>query len=228
MTRIIGRSGAGSTPSLLPREWRTREAEPDAPSTAARAAQILMHARQQARAIVQEAEAAALADRAQQRQMGWQQGYAEGRQQALRENAGIAQRLALVVADITADYVTTARNLDEQLAGLALQLARTIVRHEIAVAPETILHVARAAIHQLSLDQTVTIRVHADDAALLQAQLPALELPESVRVAVIVDPLVASGGCVVESGAGRIDATIDMQCVQLERLLHEQLDAASA
>lgn len=228
MTRIIGRGGASSAQSLLPREWRSRAPGPGSEPASARAAQLLLQARQQARTLVQDAEQAAHAAVEDQRRLGWQQGYGEGWQQALQENAGTAQRLALVVAAVTADYEASARNLDEQLVSLSLMLARLIVQHEVAIAPDTVLRVARAALREVSIAQAVALRVHEDDAALLQARISSLGLPDTVRVAVVVDPAVAAGGCMVESGAGRVDATIDTQLARLERLLHEQLDAASA
>lgn len=228
--RILSRPDAAHAQSPLPREWRTTAAavEVGGAQGSTRAAQILLQARQQARAILAAAEEQARALAAAAEQRGWEQGYVEGRQQAQREIAGVTQRLAQLAAGAAVDYETSAYQLDHTLVGLALALARTIVQHEVHVRPETTIDVIRAALREIGVERAVTLRVHPEAVPLVEEHLSLLGIPEAVQVAVAGDPLIGIGGCMVESGSGKIDATLGQQLERLEQLLYEQLDATVA
>lgn len=229
MTRILSRSRDTVSHSSLPRDWRVAAAmEASVDQSPMYATQVLLQARQQARLIIAAAEEEGLARVAAAEQRGWEQGYAAGQQHAQLEMAGSLQHIGRLATETVADYEASAYQLDRELTGLALSLARVIVQHEVHIAPETVLAVARAAMREISVDRAVTLRVHPADAVLLQERSAQLSLPDSVQLSIVADSLINAGGCVVETGSGRIDATIEQQVERLERLLYEQLDATVA
>jgi flagellar biosynthesis/type III secretory pathway protein FliH len=231
MTRIISRpegvSGLGVR-GALPRDWKSASGVTsidDATTARARAARIMLDARREARATLLMAGEAARELIAAECEQARQLGYAEGQARASAELAAVAAPLAALIAGSVVDRAESLRRLDEETLDLSLAIARAVVKHEVTLAPETALAVARAALNELSAGATVMIRVHPGDDATLREGLPYLELPVSTQVDVFADPSITRGGCIVESGAGRVDATVDTQLARMEALLHEQLSA---
>jgi flagellar assembly protein FliH len=225
MSRILGRPDAAGH-SALPKHLRAGYRSDEIGAARAQAAQALLAARTQARAIAEAAEATAQARVAEAMRAGWDQGYAAGLEQAQQAQAATTARLAALIHGAAVAQEESLRNLDEAVVALALALTRQIVQHEVQIAPETILQVARAALRELSAEAEVVIRAHPGDVALLESRRHQLDLPASVSVSVVADTDVAPGGCLIESGVGRVDATIDTQLERIGALLHEQLGAA--
>jgi flagellar assembly protein FliH len=226
MGRILTRPETAGAPPVT-RDWRACATRMDGTVTGrSQAATILLHARAQARAIIADAQVTAQAVAAAERQQAWESGYAEGLVQAQREGAFLVQRLSALVAGAAQAHEESVRNMDEEVLALVMALTREIVRREVATVPETILQVARAALDELSVTTSVVLRVHPDDQAIVQEQLPALGLAPSVQVAVVADEGIAPGGLLVESGAGRVDGTLDARLQRIEALLQEGLHAA--
>ncbi len=187
----------------------------------AHAARLLLDARGQARELL----AAAAARAEEERREAVEHGYAEGVLRARAEQAAGLERLAELARGAASAHVESMRNLDRTVVLLVLELVRTVVKHEASVAPQTILQVVRAAMDELSLETAVAVRVHPDDVALLEAGLAGIGVPAGVAIAVQADPALSRGGCVLESGAGRVDATMETQLQRIESLFHEQLHA---
>ena len=226
MTRIISRPAGingGGARATLPRDWKGDVARAGELGTRAHAARILLDARRGARAILLDARETAYelieAEREQARQIG----YAEGQARARDELAAVTAPLAELVAATAVGYTESVRRLDEETLALSMAIARAVVKHEVALAPETVRAVARAALDELSLGASVTIRVNPADEGTLERGLPHLELPATIPLRLVADPAVAPGGCVVESGEGRVDATLETQLERVETLLREQL-----
>lgn len=228
MGRIITRPDAGSAAPLT-RDWRTCATRLDGTAPGrSQAATILLNARSQARAIFADAQATAHAVAAAERQQAWDSGYADGAAQARRQGAVAVQQLGALVANAALAHEESARNMDEEALALVIAITREVVRREIATAPETILLIARAALNELSLTTSVLLRVHPDDQEVLQAQVPALGLAPSIHVSVVADETIAPGGCLVESGAGRIDGTLEGRLARIEAQLREGLYSHAA
>ena len=224
MTRIITREDTQVAHGPLPRVWRDSAARlGEAAGARARAAAMLLNARARAREIIGQAQATAQEVARAERRQAWESGYAEGMEQARQDMALVAQRLAALVTNAAIDHAAGLRNQDDELLALALAMTRAVLRHEVQMAPQTILGVARAALDEMRLESSVLLRVHPDDAAVLQEQLAALALPPAIHASVVADATLTPGGCVVESGGSRVDGRIEKQLERMESLLREHL-----
>lgn len=224
MTRILTRTDTPTPHGPLPAAWRDSAARiGDVAGARARAAALLLTARAQARQIINAAQATAQDVARAERHHAWQDGYADGMEQARHDMAMIAQRLAALVTSAAVAHGASIRNQDDELLALALAMTRAIVRHEVRTAPRTVLAVAREALAEMSLESSVLLRVHPEDAELLREQVPTLDLPPSVHASVVADAAVSRGGCLVEGGGSRVDGTIEKQLERMESLLHEHL-----
>lgn len=158
------------------------------------------------------------------RQQAHAQGYAEGFQQGRAQTLLDAQKQ---VSDYMAQQgqetaqrfgalVTSAgEQLEaaEQMAGqavleLACEIARQVLRHEIASNPNTLLPVIREALGQLFADsKAVLIKLHPQDLDVLQDVLHE-EYP-SLPLTLQPDATLTRGGCLVESAGTVIDGRLE-------------------
>ncbi len=224
MSRVLGRVSNGGAGSALPLAWRGVPAEQDEQGAArSEAARILFDARVRARTFVAEARAESQAAIAAETRQARERGYADGLELARREQFHILERLDAVVGGARVAHAENARRLDQPALALALALARMVVRRELTTIPDTLLDVARAALAEMAVEAEVSLRVHPDDAPLLRDRLPDLGLGSLLAVSVVGDPTLSPGSCVIRSGPGEVDASVDTQLARAERLLRDQI-----
>jgi flagellar assembly protein FliH len=167
----------------------------------------LAEAREEEESVAAAAEA--------ERNTGHAHGYAEGLEQGRR--AGQAQvlaaakaeaaRMAAVAGAAQAALDALAGSLAERTVGLALALARQVLREELSARPEAILTVVRDALTQLPEPiGSLHIHVNPHDAPLVQSSMAEDIARGGWRV--VPDPGVAAGGCHLSAAAGDVDATL--------------------
>lgn len=141
-------------------------------------------------------------------QAGLKAGQAEIRAEAERI-AGSAAKLERALGGLEAAVA------DEVLA-LALEVAREVIRQELAAQPESLLAVVREALAQLP-HLHAAIYLHPEDASLLRSYLGDQLAHAGHRIH--EDPKLARGDCVIEAGGTQVDATVAMRWQRvLERL----------
>jgi flagellar assembly protein FliH len=149
----------------------------------------------------------AAADLDSRRRQASEDGYQAGYRAGMAAAQGIAQRLGGLLSSSEQGL----RLLEERLAGelvdLAVELARHVVRVEIAARREAIVPLAREALALLAQDaRSVQIVVHPTDAALLQRSLSEDIARSGWRI--VEDARVEPGGVRVVSSTGDVDATL--------------------
>jgi len=162
-----------------------------------------------ARASAVRAEAEADADRV--RSTAREEGHQEG----------LARAAAVLVAAAGArDRLLAAA--EGEVAALALDIARKVLGRHVSGFPEAVVELASRALAEARERREVTLRVHPGDAAPLRAEAGALAAI-LLRAPLVLreDASVPSGGVVVETEAGRIDARIETQLQQLAGALAE-------
>jgi flagellar biosynthesis/type III secretory pathway protein FliH len=173
-----------------------------------RVRETIAAAEQRARTLVEDAEAARSHVLAEAREMG--------RREGLAEVAGALARAAAERDRILAQ-------VPREVAGLALAVARRILGRE-AQGAGTALALAEAAVAAARGRRLAVLRVNPADVDAVRAgegQLAARlgGAPIEVRE----DPSVAVGGAVVDTDAGRIDASIEAQLEVFARAFDEAL-----
>lgn len=150
---------------------------------------------------------------------GYTAGFAQGEARATEEgnrrldefvqNQGVeaAKYLAALAVGFDARLKQAEQDIAQQVLILACDLARQVVRRELAADPEAVLPVVREALGMLVMDgKPAVIKLHAQDLALLQGPLRE-EFP-SPALHWVADAAVARGDCLVESGGSVIDGSI--------------------
>jgi flagellar biosynthesis/type III secretory pathway protein FliH len=116
--------------------------------------------------------------------------------------------------------------LEAEVARLALAIAKKIVCHEIKTDQETVVCVAREALSRVENPGNVKIKLHPDDLKFIkdtQSQLSHfLHNVESIRFE--AEASIQSGGCLIETDLGDIDARIEKQFQAIEESFQAQFD----
>jgi flagellar assembly protein FliH len=146
------------------------------------------------------------------RQAGYQDGYRDGLVALEGFKQSFASQTTAQVGALLASFGDELAGLQQEMARTlaitATQLARRIVRSELGLRPELIVHVAQEALDTLLLSaKHITLRVHPDDHALVADG--AAEVLKARGARLLADASMMRGGCLVESDIGVIDASID-------------------
>lgn len=154
---------------------------------------------------------------------GMQEGFAVGMAKAKEYAAkDHAQFLSVASAFETALEVAD-QKVEEDILGLALDIAKLMLKTKIAADPAVILPVVRDAIHYLpNVQKPARIIVHHEDARILRDQL-AEELSDQVWQ-IQEDNNIERGGCLVETGENQIDATNAMRWKRITEALAQSND----
>lgn len=98
--------------------------------------------------------------------------------------------------------------LASQLLELACDLARQVVRRELAQPLEPLKAVVQEALALAVQDsRPATLRLHPQDLELLRNQLP--EVLDATALKLLADERLTPGGCLVESAQGAVDGTLE-------------------
>jgi flagellar assembly protein FliH len=137
---------------------------------------------------------------------GMQEGFAVGMAKAKESALKDRQNFSGMAAAFADALKTADEKIEEDILGLALDIAKAMLKAKLKVDPEAILPVVRDAIHYLPhVQKPARIFVHHEDAKILREQMSE-ELSEQVWQ-IQEDNNIERGGCMVETGANQIDAT---------------------
>ncbi|MBI5781098.1 MAG: flagellar assembly protein FliH [Rhodocyclales bacterium] len=151
------------------------------------------------------------------RRQGQQEGYAKGEAEGKAQGEARAraqyeaqwqQRLALANSLIEGlEHLAehTREALAEELAALAVEIARRVLQDELRIAPERIVVLVRRLLEEEGA-MHVTIRLHPEDLPLIREALEA-ELARGGHW-LVADAAIARGGCLIESDSRVLDATV--------------------
>ena len=208
------------------------------------AEEILNQARAEADRLIAEANTQAQTIQEEAKTNGYRQGFdqgvAEGQQKGQQEGQTQAlQASQEMFTQIQEAWIHAAGQWDkmrhemiseaqQSLLKLSLLIAEKVV-HRVQQVDHTIIEAqVQAAIDYVVRPCDVRVHICPDDRPHMEKVLPQLlkQLDDSQHVHLVDDPQIARGGCVVDYGKGKIDATIDSQMQQVvESILPQTLNA---
>lgn len=143
---------------------------------------------------------------------GFEKGLAAGRSAAATEAADGRRRLAtaveavkLAARDVTAAHALQLQSIEEQLVDAALALAEAVLGRELETSTSPGRDALARGLALAPAGAAVVARLHPDDALTIDG---ALDVDLGREIAIVPDPSVDKGGCIVEAGDARIDAQL--------------------
>lgn len=99
-------------------------------------------------------------------------------------------------------------NAEENIAALAVLVARHVVQRAVDADPTLVQHVVLHALEQCPTEQDISVRLHPDDLAACRGVIA--QHGESLKgVRWIADPSIVRGGCLTEGRERIIDGRVD-------------------
>ena len=146
------------------------------------------------------------------RQAGYQDGYRDGlvALDGFKQSyaAQITAEVGLLTGTIGLQIDDLHQDMARALAVTATNLARQVVRSELATRPELIAQVAEETVDAIGhAARHLTLRVHPQDHGLV-AQGAGLQIANG-QLRLVADHTLTRGGCLLESEVGVIDATLE-------------------
>jgi flagellar biosynthesis/type III secretory pathway protein FliH len=153
--------------------------------------------------------------------LGFEQGQAAGLAAAEESMAESLQRLLALVGTVQENHATFFRCAEREVVDLALQIAQKVVEREVENIPDLAINVIRAALEEMDARTVVRVRVSPDDEQLLRRRwsqvVPSGIGPE--RIELQQDEHVHSGGAIIETTHGQVDAQLESKLAQLGNAL---------
>ncbi len=144
------------------------------------------------------------------RQQAFDEGYAEGKQQALQENEAIKAQLQTLIAFFEKPLQHMNEEVEQQLNLLAVTLAQQLVRREIKTEPGEIVALIRESVKLLPANsRKLRIYLHPEDAEIVRNALKLDEQDDDHQWKLVEDPMITRGGCEIKSEQSTINATLE-------------------
>lgn len=142
------------------------------------------------------------------RQEGFQQGLQEGRDTGLKEMQAHVRMLESMLQSLDMPFKQLDDAVEQQLAELAMLVARQLVRRELKTEPEQVIAVVREALSALPVAaRNVRLALHPEDALLIRETLAVGD--NEAQLQIVDDPVQTRGGCRVITDTSQIDASVE-------------------
>ncbi|MFK8029917.1 MAG: flagellar assembly protein FliH [Gammaproteobacteria bacterium] len=136
--------------------------------------------------------------------VGIQDGFKAGAEKSNKET----QRLNSLLQQFAHPFEELDDVVEKQVVQLALVVARNIIRRELKTEPTHVIGAVREALTVLPVaSRDVTVRLHPEDAVIVRKYLKPAEGERAW--AIVEDPVLTRGGCVVDTEFSHVDARIE-------------------
>lgn len=144
----------------------------------------------------------------QARREGYQRGMQQGRAAGSKDYQEKIRQLGLLMSSMCQPLQSIDKQAEEQVAQLAMLVARQIVRRELQMDPGQVVGVVREALALLPVSALcVRVALNPQDAGLVREALALHDDDE--RIQLVDDPVQSRGGCRIMTENSQIDATVE-------------------
>lgn len=206
---IAWRHGLGASKPSHPRKEK-----PGAPSET-----------EQLRAQIEELNQAAELQARQAYDRGVRAGEAAARQELAGDVRTVVEKLAATISEIAGVRSEAIHRAEADAVHLVLAISRRILHRELSLNVNAVEDLIKAALEKLQAQEVYRVRVHPDQEETLKRCLGKTGRGQAVTV--VSDPTQSEGGAVFETNRGLLDASLDTQLDEIERILADQLEARS-
>jgi flagellar assembly protein FliH len=164
------------------------------------------------------------------RELAKQEGFEAGEAQAKNAWQVRMSQLEVRAEEMEREHEQFFVSAEPELARLSVEIARKILKQEIAQSPEAVLKIVRSAIHRVK-EKEVRILVNPADLEAVRHERDSFQgIADGVTgIEIVSDRRVGQGGCVLETPGGSIDARIETQLTHISEVIDKEAgDAPNA
>jgi flagellar assembly protein FliH len=109
---------------------------------------------------------------------------------------------------------------------IAIAVAERVIGRELTTDPTIVEGITEMAMSQVQLEQMTHILVHPNDYSVMDHWATQVLGAQRSAVEIVTDPSVGSGGCVIGTKTGFVDARVETQLVEIRRALADVVEHA--
>ena len=157
---------------------------------------------------------------------GYSIGFEDGRIAEKKRVDALAKTVSEVVSNLEIHRIQLLERAEEGVIKLVLALARKIILKEPSVSHEIILNITQNALKTVVDPTDLKIKVNPDELNILKENKHSLEMIIGTNTSVKIEPdaAISTGGCIIETDFGDIDARIESQLDTIEKALMSELN----
>jgi len=222
-----------TAPAMVNREVEVTAAEPQEDlleSTRQQAEQILQKAMREADALLNEAQDKIALHMQEVEQKAKEEGYRNGERLAQKHYQNLIQEAEAIRKQSEEIYQNTVYSLEGQMVDTILEIGRKVIGIEITQNREVILSLIRKTLLATSPSGEIIITVSPEDYDTVMENKERLtEGVKNIRDLVVKkDKSLQRGGCIVETGFGSVDSSVETQLKAIEDTFRDILGASAS
>ncbi|PLX16746.1 MAG: hypothetical protein C0601_09725 [Candidatus Muiribacterium halophilum] len=193
---------------------------------------ILSEAKEQAEKILVKAKEEAEKEKEKGYSEGFDQGYTkgakEGNESAIKsireEYQSILKESENVLNQVISKKQEIIKKADEEILRIVLKVARKVISGELRINKEIVYNNLKEALKRLTDRENVIIHINKKDLPIVESHRDEFfsEIRGLKNFKIVEENFLNPGDCIVETQFGFIDAVIDSQFEELERILLEE------
>lgn len=157
---------------------------------------------------------------------GFAQGLKDGRDLEEGQRKEMAKRLETLLDELGRLKEQIYTETEQEMVRLSVAIARKITRSELRAGSYRIEETIRAAMRLLVDTSHVRIRISPEDMEDVSRLVPSLAVDTKAgRIEIMEDHAVHRGGCLLQTGFGNVNATIEDQIAMVEKEIERVLNS---
>ena len=159
---------------------------------------------------------------------GFEQGQRDGLAIEEKQMADKSRQLESLLTGLGSLKAEIVAETEREVLELAIAIAKCIVNAEVKIDPAVIERTVRAASRLVVDSSHIRILINPGDMEVVRGLVPEFTaVTKGSKPRITEDPSIERGGCILETGFGRINATIESQLATLQRELEAEFYAHS-
>ena len=164
------------------------------------------------------------------KETAFQKGFLEGKRVGFESGSkkadSVIESLNQTIGQLESIRKEINREIEKEVTQLALSIARKIVCHEVKTTQETVTCVAREALGRVDNPGKIKIKLNPDDFQFIKNTRSQLShfLNNVDNIRFEAEESIQSGGCLIETDRGDIDARIEKQFQAIEESFQTQFE----
>lgn len=157
---------------------------------------------------------------------GFLKGSDTGRSQGLAEYTHSIEMAKGIVETSKMDYLDKLAKAEETILDLGIKVAGKIIGLQLDKSEEAFVSIVKRAIKEARDYSEVELHIHPEHYQSILSQKEELQaiFPKEINIYIYPDSDLEVNSCIIESGNGRIDASVDSQLAEIRRKLAELMD----
>lgn len=181
---------------------------------------IIDEANSEARSIVEAAEAEAQKLMSAAKEDGYREGFEAGYLESKNEAQAIINEAADIREFLDSRKCDIYKEAEEQILQLVLDISRKVIGDELTQNKESILSLIKQALKKCAFKKKLVLKVSPQDNEFILENKDRISmLVEGISdIEIASDLSLATGSCIVETPAGEINSSVDIQISEIEKI----------